>query len=51
VLITATLGEHGTIDPDTWPPERLARLRDGELRGDWWRTEWFRCDTVPALRF
>jgi LmbE family N-acetylglucosaminyl deacetylase len=31
-VITATLGEHGTNDPDTWPPGRLAELRHTELR-------------------
>jgi LmbE family N-acetylglucosaminyl deacetylase len=33
VVITATLGEHGTSDPDAWPPQRLAALRRLELRG------------------
>ena len=32
VVITATLGERGTSDPTTWPPERLAALRHIELR-------------------
>ena len=32
VVITATLGEHGTGDPDAWPPRRLAKLRHTELR-------------------
>jgi len=32
VLMTATAGEHGTGDPDRWPPDRLARLRREELR-------------------
>jgi LmbE family N-acetylglucosaminyl deacetylase len=32
VVATATRGEHGTDDPQTWPPERLARLREQELR-------------------
>ncbi len=32
VVITATLGEHGTGDPQTWPPDRLAKLRQTELR-------------------
>jgi LmbE family N-acetylglucosaminyl deacetylase len=32
VVITATLGERGTDDPDTWPPARLALRRHGELR-------------------
>ena len=32
VVITATLGELGTSDPETWPPARLAPLRSGELR-------------------
>jgi LmbE family N-acetylglucosaminyl deacetylase len=31
-VITATLGEHGTNDPDAWPPGRLAELRHTELR-------------------
>ncbi len=30
--ITATRGEAGTPDPDTWPPERLGRRRALELR-------------------
>jgi 2-polyprenyl-6-methoxyphenol hydroxylase-like FAD-dependent oxidoreductase/LmbE family N-acetylglucosaminyl deacetylase len=32
VCVTATRGEHGTSDPDRWPPERLARTRDHEVR-------------------
>ena len=32
VVVTATLGERGTDDPQTWPPERLAALRHTELR-------------------
>jgi LmbE family N-acetylglucosaminyl deacetylase len=32
VVITATLGEHGTSDPHTWPPARLAVHRERELR-------------------
>jgi LmbE family N-acetylglucosaminyl deacetylase len=32
VVITATLGERGTGDPVAWPPERLAVLREQELR-------------------
>jgi len=32
VLVTATLGEHGTSDPQTWPPSRLASRRRKELR-------------------
>lgn len=32
VVVTATLGEHGTSDPVAWPPRRLAELRRGELR-------------------
>jgi len=32
VVVTATLGEHGTSDPATWPPARLAALRHTELR-------------------
>ena len=31
VVATATRGEHGTEDPKTWPPERLAELREREL--------------------
>jgi LmbE family N-acetylglucosaminyl deacetylase len=27
VCLSATAGEHGTDDPATWPPERLARVR------------------------
>jgi LmbE family N-acetylglucosaminyl deacetylase len=30
-VVTATWGEHGTDDPRTYPPERLARLREREL--------------------
>ena len=32
VIVMATLGEHGTSDPATWPPHRLAALRHTELR-------------------
>jgi LmbE family N-acetylglucosaminyl deacetylase len=32
VCVTATLGEHGTPDPQRWPPERLAAVRAHELR-------------------
>jgi LmbE family N-acetylglucosaminyl deacetylase len=32
VVVTATLGEHGTDDPGRWPPERLAQHRHDELR-------------------
>ena len=32
VIVMATLGEHGTSDPATWPPHRLAALRHMELR-------------------
>jgi hypothetical protein len=32
VCVTATLGEHGTPDPQRWPPGRLARTRAAELR-------------------
>jgi LmbE family N-acetylglucosaminyl deacetylase len=32
VVLTATLGEHGTSDPATWPPSRLAPVRAAELR-------------------
>jgi LmbE family N-acetylglucosaminyl deacetylase len=32
VVVTATRGEHGTDDPERWPPERLARVRERELR-------------------
>ena len=31
VVVTATLGELGTSDPATWPPERLAKRRHFEL--------------------
>ncbi len=31
VIVTATLGEHGTSDPAAWPPRRLGRLRRREL--------------------
>ncbi len=31
VVATATRGEHGTPDPETWPPDELARLREKEL--------------------
>jgi LmbE family N-acetylglucosaminyl deacetylase len=31
VVVTATRGEHGTGDPVTWPPERLAPHREREL--------------------
>lgn len=32
VVVTATLGQRGTSDPATWPPERLAIVRERELR-------------------
>jgi LmbE family N-acetylglucosaminyl deacetylase len=32
VCVTATLGEHGTPDPRSWPPARLARARAAEPR-------------------
>src|SRR4051795_8775747 len=32
VCVTATLGEHGTDDPQRWPPPRLARVRTHETR-------------------
>ena len=32
VVVTATNGEHGTADPQNWPPQRLAQLRECELR-------------------
>jgi LmbE family N-acetylglucosaminyl deacetylase len=32
VCVTATRGEHGTDDPVTWPPPRLAAHRENELR-------------------
>jgi LmbE family N-acetylglucosaminyl deacetylase len=31
VVVTATRGELGTSDPYTWPPARLARVREREL--------------------
>ena len=30
--VTATLGEQGTPDPGSWPPQRLAVVREHELR-------------------
>lgn len=30
VCVTATAGEHGTDDPETWPPERLGEVRRAE---------------------
>ena len=30
VCVSVTAGEHGTPDPETWPPERLGRLRRRE---------------------
>ena len=33
VNVTATLGEHGTDDPDRFPPEALGRIRRQELSG------------------
>jgi LmbE family N-acetylglucosaminyl deacetylase len=32
VCVSATCGEHGTDDPVTWPPERLAAVRRWESR-------------------
>lgn len=32
VCVTATLGEHGTDDPQRWPPERLSIVREHECR-------------------
>ena len=32
VVVTATRGEHGTTEPDLWPPARLGRRRAAELR-------------------
>ena len=31
VCVTATPGEHGTSDPEAWPPARLAALRTTEM--------------------
>jgi LmbE family N-acetylglucosaminyl deacetylase len=31
VCVTVTRGEHGTADPERWPPSRLARTRDLEV--------------------
>ena len=31
VVVTATLGEHGTSDPQAWPPRRLGRHRRREM--------------------
>jgi LmbE family N-acetylglucosaminyl deacetylase len=30
VCVTATLGEHGTDNPGSWPPTRMARVRERE---------------------
>jgi LmbE family N-acetylglucosaminyl deacetylase len=30
VCVSATLGEHGTDDPGSWPPTRMARVRERE---------------------
>jgi LmbE family N-acetylglucosaminyl deacetylase len=30
VCVAASAGEHGTADPETWPPDRLARVRRWE---------------------
>jgi LmbE family N-acetylglucosaminyl deacetylase len=30
-VVTATRGEHGTPDPDRWPPARLAAIREREI--------------------
>src|SRR5215475_13750152 len=30
-VATATRGENGTPDPETWPPQRLAALREREM--------------------
>jgi LmbE family N-acetylglucosaminyl deacetylase len=30
-VVTATRGEHGTPDPDRWPPARLAAVREREM--------------------
>jgi LmbE family N-acetylglucosaminyl deacetylase len=30
VCVTATLGEHGTDDPGSWPPMRMAQVRERE---------------------
>jgi LmbE family N-acetylglucosaminyl deacetylase len=32
VCVSATLGEHGTDNPDRWPPPRLALVRDAEVK-------------------
>ena len=32
VCVTATLGEYGTSDPGSWPPTRMARVRERELQ-------------------
>lgn len=32
VVVTATRGEMGTPDPEQWPPRRLARVREAEVR-------------------
>ena len=33
VCVSATAGEHGTSDPEAWPPARLGRLRRWEAAG------------------
>ena len=30
VCVSATAGEHGTDDPETWPPDRLGQVRRWE---------------------
>jgi LmbE family N-acetylglucosaminyl deacetylase len=32
VVVTATRGEHGTDDPELWPPDLLGRVREQELQ-------------------
>ena len=35
VCVTATLGEHGTSDPGSWPPNRMARSASASCRPRW----------------
>ncbi len=58
VVATATRGEHGTPDAETWPPERLARVREQELMEslahiDVREHEWLghRDGTLPTVPF
>ena len=58
VCVTATRGERGTSDARTWPPARLARVREAELEASlaavgvrehhWLDYPDGACATVPA---